>query len=160
MRKNRFLNLGDKNRCRSRRRGQALVEFGLIAAIFLTMLLGMMQFGMYQSTANSLWNLSREGARFASVGTPTDADIINRIKQVTPPNIAQSNLTIEIYPQTTRTSGSPVAVCLTYNMADKIIFPVVGKLLSRNRTIPAAPPAPVKNITGYNYYASSIMRVE
>lgn len=150
----------DKGKCnRSPRRGQALIEFSLIVIIFFTMLLGMIQFGMYQSTANTLWNLSREGARFASVSMPTDSDIRNRIQQVTPPNINPANLTIEIFPAA-RKSGDPVAVCLTYNMQDKIIFPLVGKMLSKNRSIPASAPVPAKTLTGYSYYTSSIMRVE
>jgi Flp pilus assembly protein TadG len=157
----RFKNIAKCQGVRARRRGQALIEFSLIVIIFLTMLLGMIQFGMYQSTTNSLWNLSREGARFATVGSPppSDANIRARIREVTPPNINSANLTVEIYPAT-RTSGQPVAVCLTYNMADKIIFPLVGRLLNRNRTIPANDPIPVKTITGYNYFASSTMRVE
>jgi Flp pilus assembly protein TadG len=146
-------------RNRARRRGQALIEFGLIAIIFFTMLLGMIQFGIYQSTSNTLWNLSREGARFASVSMPTDAAIKARVKEASPPNINSNNLTVEIFPAT-RVSGSPVSVCLTYNMQDKIFFPLVGVFLNRTRNIPANAPAPAKTVTGYNYYTASTMRVE
>jgi Flp pilus assembly protein TadG len=146
-------------RNKDRRRGQALVEFGLIAIIFFTMLLGMIQFGIYQSTANTLWNLSREGARFASVSMPSDAAIKARVREASPPNINANNLTVEIFPAT-RVSGSPVAVCITYNMQDKIIFPLVGMFLSKTRNIPANAPVPSKTVTGYNYFTSSTMRVE
>lgn len=123
-------------RNKSRRRGAALIEFALIATVFFTMLLGLIQFGIYQSTANTLWNLSREGARFAIVDapTPTDAAITQHIKEIAPPNINKNNLTIIIEPPivapaTTRTSGQPVTVRLNYNMRDKIIFPNVGNVL-------------------------------
>ncbi len=115
---------------RARRRGAALIEFALIATLFFTMLLGMIQFGIYQSTANTLWNLSREGARFASVGTPTDDDIKSRITEISPPNIRSGNLTVDISPQK-RASGQPVTVKLIYDMRDKLIFPSVSGLLNK-----------------------------
>lgn len=118
-------------RPRARRRGAALIEFAMIATLFFSLLLGLIQFGLYQSTTNTLWNLSREGARFASVSNPTDNQITDYIKQVAPPNINGSKLTIRISPDT-RLSGQPVAVSLTYNMEDKLIFPSVGDLLKKN----------------------------
>lgn len=144
---------------KARRRGAALVEFGLIAILFFTMLLGMIQFGMYQSTTNTLWNLSREGARFASVSKPTDDAIRTKVRGVAPPNIDVNKLTIDIYP-TERKSGDPVAVCLTYDMRSKLIFPGFRRLFNRTRNIPAQPPQPAVVVTGYNYFTSSIMRVE
>ena len=117
-------------RGRSRRRGAALIEFGLIATIFFTMLLGMIQFGIYQSTTNTLWNLSREGARFASVSNPTDTQIKDYVTRIAPPNINNSKLTVRISP-TTRVSGQPVAVNLVYDMRDKMIFPDVSGLLKK-----------------------------
>ena len=49
-------------------RGQALVEFALVLPIFAIMLFGIIDFGRYVFTANSLNNSAREAARFASVG--------------------------------------------------------------------------------------------
>jgi Flp pilus assembly protein TadG len=145
------------------RRGQALVEFALIAVLFFTMLLGMIQFGIYQSTTNTLWNLSREGARFATVSSPDDTAIINRVKAVAPSNIDTNKLTVQIFPPGTRTSGQPVEVALTYDMSSKMIIPFIGKLFNRNRTIPAptgGPRTTCITVTGYNYFTSSTMRVE
>jgi Flp pilus assembly protein TadG len=48
-------------------RGQALVEFALVLPIFAIMLFGIIDFGRYVFTANSLNNGAREAARFASV---------------------------------------------------------------------------------------------
>lgn len=54
-------------RNRSSSRGQALVEFALVLPIFAIMLFGIIDFGRYVFTANSLNNGAREAARFASV---------------------------------------------------------------------------------------------
>ncbi len=143
----------------SRRRGAALVEFAMIAVLFLTMLLGMIQFGIYQSTANTLWNLSREGARFASVGTPSDADIRAYVARVSPPNINGAKLTLGISPAA-REPGKPVTVNLTYDMGDKIIFPFVSKFLGKPKDVPATPTEPAKTVTEYFYSTRSTMRVE
>ena len=54
-------------RKRGSSRGQALVEFALVLPIFAIMLFGIIDFGRYVFTANSLNNGAREAARFASV---------------------------------------------------------------------------------------------
>jgi Flp pilus assembly protein TadG len=151
-----------------RRRGQTLVEFAMIAMIFFTLLLGMIQFGIYQSTTNTLWNLSREGARFASVNAiKTDDEIKARVRQAAPPNVNTSDkvMTISVFPTDVkkRVSGQPVAVCITYDMKEKVFFPLVGFLFNRaSRTIPKNDDPIDQNITveGYNYFAASTMRIE
>jgi Flp pilus assembly protein TadG len=123
----------------------------MIAMLFFSMLLGLIQFGLYQSTTNTLWNLSREGARFATVSNPSTDAIINHIKQVAPPNIDASKLTIAVEPNA-RLSGQPVTIKLKYDLANKIIFPVVGALLKRTD--------PDTGEVGYKYATSTTMRVE
>lgn len=131
---------------RARRRGAALIEFALIATVFFTMLLGMIQFGIYQSTANALWNLSREGARFAVADAPAPSDdaIRQHIRDIAPPNIntSTSKLAIVIEPAKTRVSGQPITIRLDYDMRDKIFIPDIGDMLKKT------------------YSTSSTMRVE
>lgn len=144
------------------RRGAVLVEFALVAILFFTMLLGMIQFGIYQSTANTLWNLSREGARYASVGkpAPTDAEIETHVKTLAPPNIEGNKLTVQVYPKD-RASGQPVEVDLTYDMSSKLFFPLVSQFLKRDRTYPANDVrTSTVSVTGGNYFTSSTMRAE
>ena len=154
---------------RARRSGAALVEFALIAALFFTMLLGMIQFGIYQSTANTLWNLSREGARFATVSNPSDVQIEDYIRKIAPPNInsakTSNKLTIAISPSA-RLSGQSVQVTLSYDIEDKLIFPLIKPLFLKERSVggqpaqngnPAVPPTIVKE---YKYTTVSTMRVE
>ncbi len=52
---------------RSRGRGQAMVEFALIAPIFLSLLMGIADLGRVVWAYNSLSSAAREGARFAIV---------------------------------------------------------------------------------------------
>lgn len=122
-------------RARARRSGAALIEFALVATIFFTMLLGLIQFGIYQSTANSLWNLSREGARFAVADAPSPSDdtIRQHIRDIAPPNINTSNgkLAITIVPANARVSGQPVTIRLDYDMNDKLFIPSIGDMLKK-----------------------------
>jgi len=59
---------------RPRSAGQALVEFTLIIPIFLSLLMGIFDFGRVVWASNSLASAAREGARFAIVhgGSPLD----------------------------------------------------------------------------------------
>ena len=59
-------------------RGQALVEFALLAPILVLLVLGVIQFGIIFYGQITITASSREGARMASVGKP-DADIISKI---------------------------------------------------------------------------------
>jgi hypothetical protein len=125
------------------------------------MLLGMIQFGIYQSTTNTLWNLSREGARYATIRShPNDDEVRKHVRDAAPSSIDTSKLIIDVYPETARTTGESVSVCLTYDMSSKMIIPGIKELFNRTRTIPAQDPQPQKTITGYNYFTYSIMRVE
>src|SRR5262245_12857459 len=51
-----------------RTRGQALVEFALIFPLLAIVIFGIIDFGRYVATSNSLSNSAREAARVASVG--------------------------------------------------------------------------------------------
>ena len=50
-----------------RRRGQALVEFSLVAPIFFFLIFGIIDFGRYVYYVQVLNNAAREGARYAIV---------------------------------------------------------------------------------------------
>lgn len=129
---------------RSRRRGAALLEFALVAAMFLMLLTGMLQFGIYLSTTNSLWNLSREGARYASVQRSDSATVDQNNQKIEdhlkkpapdgmlPPNVDPSKLTVALTPSDAnkRSKGTEVTITLTYDMSDKIFIPM-GGLLNR-----------------------------
>ncbi len=132
----------------ARRRGAALLEFALVATLFFTLLLGMIQFGVYLNATNTLWNLSREGARFASVqkaDSPSVANnnqaIIDHITKaapagVLPPTVDPRKMSITISPAdaTARSSGSTVSVTIVYDMHDKVFVPIGGLLRTGYQT--------------------------
>ena len=64
--------LGKRNiRSRARgERGQSLVEFALIAPLFLVLVFAIVDFGMGFHAWITVTNSAREGARFAAVGAP------------------------------------------------------------------------------------------
>lgn len=143
-----------------RRRGQALLEFALIVPIFLALVLGVVQFGLLTQATEIVTNLTREGARFASLGPGrTDADIksyIIRQTSETPlrrgsdPTV-NDDLSIVITPVlAARTKGAQVTVSVTYNLRSRIFLPITGTLLT---SFP-------KNANGDPLYVStSIMRI-
>ena len=57
----------DRLRSRQRRRGQAMVEFALVAPIFLLLLFAIVEFGWYVYSVQMLNEAAREGARYAIV---------------------------------------------------------------------------------------------
>lgn len=150
----------EKRRWNTRRRGQALLEFALIAPIFLVLVLGVVQFGLLTQATEIVTNLTREGARFASLGPDRkDVDIksyIIRQTSETPlrrgsdPTV-NDDLSIAIMPaEAARTKGAQVTVSVTYNLRSRIFLPITGTLLT---SFP-------KNANGDPLYIStSIMRI-
>lgn len=118
---------------RSRRRGAALLEFALVAMLLLFMVMGLIQFGVYLSTTNTLWNLSREGARYASIRPGNDDNIRNHVARVAPPSINPAKLVVRIDPSgsTTRDTGTPIRVTLTYDMSEKLVFSLPESFFGR-----------------------------
>ncbi len=121
---------------RKRRRGAALVEFAFVGILFFALLFGMIQFGIYLSVTNALWNLSREGARYAAVkpanpgvDDPTVyADITNHIKAVAPGILDKNKMTITFDPANSkdRQKQQPIKVTITYDMAGKRLLIMPG----------------------------------
>lgn len=59
--------------------GVAAVEFALVAAVFFTLLIGIMEMGRMLFYWNTASELTRMGARMASVCDPSDPDIAANI---------------------------------------------------------------------------------
>lgn len=64
-----------EQRMRSERRGAALVEFALVAPIFLLLVVGSVEFGRAIMVQEALTNASREGARTGTVDGATASDV-------------------------------------------------------------------------------------
>lgn len=59
---------------RSRQAGAAIIEFAIVAMVFLTVLIGIMEFGRWMFTLNAASEATRLGARLAVVCGKSTAD--------------------------------------------------------------------------------------
>jgi Flp pilus assembly protein TadG len=66
---------GRKRRKRQKRKGAALVEFALIAPLFFTLILGIVEVGRMLMVQQLLVNAAREGARASVMPGETDAQV-------------------------------------------------------------------------------------
>ena len=71
--------LSSGSRKRSTRRGVAAVEFALVAPLFFTLILGIIEFGRMMMVQEILVNAAREGARAAILPGETDAQVTTTV---------------------------------------------------------------------------------
>jgi Flp pilus assembly protein TadG len=64
---------------RSPERGATLVEFALVATVFLTVMFGVIEFGRCLWTHNALSDAARRGARYAVNHPSTDASAVKNV---------------------------------------------------------------------------------
>jgi Flp pilus assembly protein TadG len=111
-------------------RGQAMVEFALIATVAIIVLVIGIQFALIGQAALAVSQLSFAGARYASVNTSySQSQIQAYMLQVGSPTITSNNganLTITV----TRSAnpdgsyfGQPVVVGISYNATSQLILP-------------------------------------
>ena len=98
-------------------RGSTMVEFAVVAFMFVLLLLGIGEFGVASWAKNSIANAAREGSRFAMVrgqtsGRVTDAtEVENYVRSkasITP-------LTVATVWTPNKNPGATVAVTVTYS---------------------------------------------
>lgn len=142
-----------------RRRGQALLEFALIVPIFLALVLGVVQYGLLAQATEIVTNLTRDGARFASLGPNQKDEDIKKyvISQAaeTPlrrgtDNSKNDDFDIVITPTANnRAKGAQITVQVTYNLRSRIFLPITGTLLTGFPKVGQDPA----------YISTSVMRV-
>lgn len=81
----------------ARQRGAALVEFALVAMIFIVLLLGIFEFGRLMFTWNSAVEATRRGARLAVVCDMSNAQIKAQMRSMLPV-IADGDIDITYLP--------------------------------------------------------------
>lgn len=109
-------------------KGGAIVEFALLAPIFLTMMLGILQVGVYLQNLNAVQSLASDGARYVMVeyqkeNALTDEQIRSVIlgEAVNAPYMLESDrLRIDVDRSgTSRVSGAQeIDITLTYRLSD------------------------------------------
>jgi hypothetical protein len=82
----------------ARQRGVAAVEFALVALLFFTLLLGIMEFGRWMFTLNAASEATRLGARLAVVCSQGDESLIRRRMSEMTVSIPSSNMVIDYVP--------------------------------------------------------------
>lgn len=102
-----------------RRRGQALVEFTLVATMLLLLLLGVVQFGIVYSNQLAVTDAAREGARRAAINTRSGQAAMVSAGQTAARTAAahlnQGTLTVAVTSGTGLwTSGAPITVHVEY----------------------------------------------
>jgi Flp pilus assembly protein TadG len=124
---------------RRRQRGQALVEMGMVVTLFVTLSMGLIEFGRAWMIGNMVTHAARDGARAGAVasnrgtgGTLTNApaiqtQVLNQISNVTP----TAGLTVNVTQPTI--SGIPV-VQVQVTGSIPYLFNLVGTSFNVNRT--------------------------
>ena len=81
-----------------RRRGAALVEMAMVLPIFITVTLGIVEFGRAMMVAQLVTNAAREGARLGCLDGTTNAEVTQTISDflVTATSVAPGDITVVI----------------------------------------------------------------
>lgn len=102
---------------RRRQRGAELIEFALVALIFFTLLLGVMEFSRWLFTLNAASEATRLGARMAVVCSLDEANIRVRMRQYLP-ELSDAQISLQYAPTgcdaTTCTSATVSLVNATF----------------------------------------------
>jgi Flp pilus assembly protein TadG len=124
---------------RGRSRGQALVEFVLVAPILLIVLLGILQFGIVLHDYISVTNAADAAARKASVtATQSNAqDLVISTARAAAPDLNVSNLGVTVSPGSPWSQGQDVTVTVSYPYSVNVLGVVImsgnlqGKTVTR-----------------------------
>lgn len=93
-------------------KGATAVEFALVALFFLTLLIGVMEFGRWLFTLNAASEATRWGARLAVVCSMNDADIKARMRSISR-GLTNAQISITYSPATCDSTACLVNVSLS-----------------------------------------------
>lgn len=108
--------------------GQAIVEFALVLPLFILLMVGILDFGLFFNSYINVAFSSKEGARMASLDTSLSNLAIEASVKATMPSA--SNVTVTVSPPAPRITGSLVAV--TVSAQHTFFTPVISSLLPSN----------------------------
>lgn len=112
------------------RSGAAIVEFGLLASIFFTLIFVIIDFGRMMWLNNTVEHIATEGARYAAVRgadkpSPVTESQVTTYVQDRADGIPASDMTINVSWSPNNNPGSTVTVLVTYNY-EYIIGSILG----------------------------------
>lgn len=96
------ISLGTKSQ--PRRRGAALVEFAVLAPLFFTLLIGILEFGRAIMVAQLMTNASREGARRAIIEGATQTEVESLVSNYLS-NTSVSGASVSVTPSDLSSAG-------------------------------------------------------
>lgn len=129
-------------RIRGRQRGQAMVEMGFVIVLFVTLTMGVIEFGRAWMISNMITHAARDGARAAAV-TPTGSrgtggtitntsaiqtSVLNSIRNAVPTTGFNVNVTQP-------TVGGIPMVQVQVTATVPYLFRLVGNSFTVNRTV-------------------------
>jgi len=116
------------SRLRKRNEGQALVEFALVAPIFLLLVMGVVEFGRAWNVYQSVTDAVREGCRTAVVANPTTT--INTVVNAMNNNMAAARIDTSLAVKTVtgfqQGTGTPATCSISYPYQLRWLQPFMG----------------------------------
>ncbi|MBS3996940.1 MAG: pilus assembly protein [Hydrogenophaga sp.] len=110
----------------ARQRGVAAVEFALVAIVFFTLLLGIMEFGRWMFTLNAASEATRLGARLAVVCSISDAAQIRQRMSAMTVSIAPAHMVIDYVPASCDASNCKTVRARIEGATFKPLIPFFG----------------------------------
>ena len=99
---------------RKKRRGASVVEFAIVAPVFILLVFGMLEYGRMVMVQQVLTNASREGARRAVLDGTTTADVEATVNgYLESGSISGATITVTPNPPSGAETGDPVNVTIS-----------------------------------------------
>lgn len=98
--------------CRRKRRGAAVVEFAVVAPVFIMLVFGMIEYGRMVMVQQLIVNASREGARVAVLDGATTSSVQSTVNTYLS-NAAISGATVTVSPNPPSSAGYGAPVTVT-----------------------------------------------
>ncbi len=129
-----------RRRLAGSRRGSAVVEFAVVAPVFLLFTFGIIEYGRMVMVQQILTNSAREGARVGILDGSTQNDVDTAVNQyLAAGGIASAAITVTPNPPSAATAGNPVSVqvAVGFNQVSWLPSPMYlgGKTLSYTATM-------------------------
>ena len=146
-----------RSKCESRRRGAVIVEFALVAPVFLILITGIIELGRAIVVQQLLTNVSRDGARIAGYDSTTSTSTVTTAVDSYLANVGVSGATTTVSPNppSLASDGQSVTVTVSGSPDDGSgMPPSTGRVVPGTRcsaiattwtrvTIPVPPDRPV-----------------
>lgn len=121
---------------RKPRRGAAVVEFAIVAPVFILLVFGMIEFGRMVMVQQMLTNASREGARMAVVEGAVASNVITSVRSyLTTARINNATITVSPSNLDSAATGDPITVTTSVSFQNVSWLPV--PMYIGNRTLTA-----------------------